>query len=669
MKNIRFITILALAMLAGAASCKKENPRGTHEIAAARTLQEKVILSAAQAGATLSDVTATAGDYTVTFHVPFHYEDENKTYESVTLLASEISGVTQDDEKIIFTFVDRATASLYFNTNEVIQIHPRDAQVKGYPGEEKTLDFTITVDDNKYGNKTYFQFLVNEIEARIDFDEESLAGTVTYTVPETETAYARFTVVKDGIRSEKSECTIAATPYQFVLSAEDITVGGKAGDAVEITCAVETDLPEYTLSCSKVEGEFFSVEGNVITVTEDNATSAVREGTIRIEEASGYFEPVIISVSQEILPAGPITTPEGCVVFTDKKMKNAMVAIADSDGDGEVSFDEALQVKEIDIVGKGVQDLTGLETFSNAWKLDARNNDIIDARIVSSLPKLYWLDLNGNPNLEEVDITGCTLIFEHCDFEKTEKLNLTILREQVSNTMWYGITADNITNAWDDRESKDFSQHQTLKCVHQHTKGEGKYPVVISGLGWLDVEINDGTFDRMMNYFVGLFSQHEDIVNYWDYLDVYVYTYISNSRKEFEARYSIEIDEEARAKKQHYIEIHDNILNECYGSIYGDDPACNLECDKKMLILTLDVATNPVQTIAMLYADVSWRQGFSTAIRLRNAMDAAYRLNNIVVEQQGKTLQSPLSNYTFKNFFNKDYNPYDHVMQFFGLPE
>ena len=88
-----------------------------------------------------------------------------------------------------------------------------------------------------------------------------------------------------------------------------------------------------------------------------------------------------------------------------------------------------------------------------------------------------------------------------------------------------------------------------------------------------------------------------------------------------------------------------------------------------MLILTLDVLPHPTQGLAFLYADVSWYQGSSRPIRLKNAMDAPYRLTRLVCEEMGATHQYTPNNYTYLDFFNKDYNPYDHVMQFFGLPE
>lgn len=671
MKNIRFITILALAMLAGAASCKKENPRGTHEIAAARTLQEKVILSAAQAGATLSDVTAAAGDYTVTFHVPFLYEDENKTYESVTLLASEISDVTQDDEKIIFTFVDRATASLFFNSTYAIQTSlPTETKIKGYPGEKKTLAFEVTDYDPRLMEQTEIHFLVNELGAEVEFNKMAMSGTVTFTVPETETACAKFTVTNEKIQSETIVYTITATPYHFELSASGIIIGAEAGATAMITCTVETDIPDYKLEYTIVEGDFFSLDGNTVTATKDNDTNAVREGAISIDEASGYFEPVIISVSQEILPDEPnITTPEGCVVFTDKKMKSAMVGIADTDGDGEVSFDEALQVKEIEIVGKGVQDLTGLEAFSNAWKLDARDNDIIDARIVSSLPRLYWLDLTGNANLEEIDITGCSLFFEHCDFEKTEKLNLTILREQVGPDPdnWQNYK-EHVTNVWDDRESTDYSQHKSLKLVHEHTKGKGTYPVVISGLGWLDVEVNNGTFDRMTNYFVNLFSKHPDIVDYWDYLDVYIYTYISDSRKEYESRKISDWSDDREEKNAYFKRAEANLENECFGSLYGD--ASVLPDEKKGLIIIINSIARPGARITpQVPTHLGWMQGALTAIRLKNSMINQFYLTKGVCETDKITLQPKVKNYTYKEFYNKEFTSYETAIEFFGLPE
>ena len=80
--------------------------------------------------------------------------------------------------------------------------------------------------------------------------------------------------------------------------------------------------------------------------------------------------------------------------------------MADKDGDDDISSEEAEAVEIINIKAKGVKDLTGLDWFKNTWKLDAGDNDIEDAMIVSELHYLHWLNLKGNKNLKCFDVRG-----------------------------------------------------------------------------------------------------------------------------------------------------------------------------------------------------------------------------------------------------------------------
>ena len=146
-----------------------------------------------------------------------------------------------------------------------------------------------------------------------------------------------------------------------------------------------------------------------------------------------------------------------------------------------------------------MKDLTGLDAFKNTWKLDARNNDIEDAMIVSELHYLHWLSLKGNKNLKCFDVRGCTSYFEVCDFEMTEDLNYYLYYRYMGVTWPDDKYSKHSHHSQDPRHTQDWSRQGECYEVYHHTKGPGKVAVVFSGIGWIDVDVNDGTFERIIH--------------------------------------------------------------------------------------------------------------------------------------------------------------------------
>ncbi|MDJ0839883.1 MAG: immunoglobulin domain-containing protein, partial [Acidobacteriota bacterium] len=69
----------------------------------------------------------------------------------------------------------------------------------------------------------------------------------------------------------------------------------------------------------------------------------------------------------------------------------------DANDDGLISTEEAEAVTGIlDLSGQGIEDLTGLDAFSNITGLDASDNDLSQWPDLSGFPNLVTLDLSGN---------------------------------------------------------------------------------------------------------------------------------------------------------------------------------------------------------------------------------------------------------------------------------
>ena len=111
----------------------------------------------------------------------------------------------------------------------------------------------------------------------------------------------------------------------------------------------------------------------------------------------------------------------------------------------------------------------------------------------------------------------------------------------------------------DDRQSADFSRHYELVKVKEHTKGSGNLAFVLSGMGFLDIDIKDGTYERAMRDLLSHISHHYQFsyADNWECFDVYYLVFVSPARTN--------VDD----YKQHWRDIQ----NKARQMIFGDDYA------------------------------------------------------------------------------------------------
>lgn len=303
----------------------------------------------------------------------------------------------------------------------------------------------------------------------------------------------------------------------------------------------------------------------------------------------------------------PPVAVEGCVAFAEWPFKDACVALADTDGDGEVSLDEALAVTELVVPGKGIQDLTGLEAFRNVWKVDARDNDIVSADVLKELHLLHWLDLRGNANLRSFDLTGCTIYFDHCLFEATENLRYRVLSRQVgvagggewstNSDPW----CEHSRHVRDERTTADWSRQDRLVKIHDRSETvtkdgrEMEYSICFTGIGYLDVDLEDGSYDRLMRDCAELFrTRYPDLTERWDCFDVYYLERIIENRFKWmgcpwDSDWAN--DPEARSMKEGYNAERRDLITGAYEAVAGENP----DGTKKVFIIQASLHPAPHQ--------------------------------------------------------------------------
>lgn len=301
------------------------------------------------------------------------------------------------------------------------------------------------------------------------------------------------------------------------------------GDGEEFTFSfiVRTNIPLAELELWTPDWISASMKDSVVTVVvSENSTYELRRDLFTVNDPKLRAWRDFFAVTQD----WHLVNGEGCVPFADRAFKKACLDVVDRDNSGDVELEEAEAVEELVLVGKGIKDLTGLDWFKNVWKLDLGDNDVEDAMIVTNLHYLHWLNLKGNKNLKCFDVRGCTSYFEVCDFEVTEDLNYYLHYRYMGVTWPDDKNCLHSHHSRDPRETVDWSRQDEIYQVYHHTVGQGRIALIFSGIGWIDVDVNDGTFERIVHQAIEALKEQPGWAEHWEYFDVYVMINMANRR-------------------------------------------------------------------------------------------------------------------------------------------
>ena len=95
------------------------------------------------------------------------------------------------------------------------------------------------------------------------------------------------------------------------------------------------------------------------------------------------------------------------VYIPDANFKNTLIALGvDTNSDGEIQFDEALNVTSLTAVGANIADFTGIESFTNLTEFFCYNNSATSLD-VSNLASLQLLRCENN-QISTLNLSGCT---------------------------------------------------------------------------------------------------------------------------------------------------------------------------------------------------------------------------------------------------------------------
>jgi hypothetical protein len=226
-------------------------------------------------------------------------------------------------------------------------------------------------------------------------------------------------------------------------------------DSISLTGTATTPFPYFTiLSDGSISVDIFAGNGFSIPTGSYTLTYTVCDGTFTAVCATKTVN--IYVNTQRVSTEKPLaakkinstnTTTYQIINFTDVNLKaklleanttnniahgldNVTILAIDTNNDGEIDTNEALQIGRLTLYNAGITNLSGLEYFTNLKRLGAPINNISNFTLTSL--NFERIDLWDNPNLSSIDVSNFP--------------NLT--RLFINNTSISSLNVSNNPNLW-----------------------------------------------------------------------------------------------------------------------------------------------------------------------------------------------------------------------------
>ena len=377
------------------------------------------------------------------------------------------------------------------------------AALYAYAGESTKYTFKVT-GQSAASAKISGGTCVNATIKAVEYNAQSGLGSVTVELDKSslEAGYAKINLaVSVGSKSTKYDYSI--TPY-YIKVKESVTVPGEAGKEIITTLILGTNIPDFAPVVS-VNADWVSYADGKLKTLQDNRTGEEREAAILVNDSGNHFGGLSVKVLQPTL--GPAPVP-GCVVFAEWPMKRACVAVADANGDGEVSFEEAMNTKKLDISNKGIVNVKGLEEFRRLEELNCSGNKI--SKLIMDDPAsfafLRTIDARNNSSNIDINCGGCwagnkiTLLYDPSINIKSDCKDYTSTKN-------------------------DFASIERLQL---HTKGKGII-IKINTEALYDIDYESGAARSIAMAIMESLFAFEPIKSLKEYFDVFFFNCLENT--------------------------------------------------------------------------------------------------------------------------------------------
>lgn len=266
-------------------------------------------------------------------------------------------------------------------------------------------------------------------------------NSIAVQVKENDTEKERNAAITIADNSSRTKVSVALKQagkkaIVFTVDIDKVSVPAEGGDfKVSVTHNIDYEIesaPDW------ISQEDKTTEGDRDTYTfKAKANKAFQERSGVIVFHNELDESVPVNVTQaEAVPTN--------IVFEDANFKAYMVANFDKDNDGEISFEEALDITKVNVKTDNIKSLAGIEYATNLKslyckgdekgqlvRLDVSKNINLDTLVCGYNP-LPALDVNNNTSLRYLDCRGAKL--SSLDLSRNTKLTyLTLLFNELTS--------------------------------------------------------------------------------------------------------------------------------------------------------------------------------------------------------------------------------------------
>ena len=365
--------------------------------------------------------------------------------------------------------------------------------------EEITLPFSTLV---REPSKLRLDVIANEDCAEVRFDPDEGVGSLTVRFPEAfdgDNAVVKLVARYGGTFKTY---VVGLRLKTMALDVEDLYFESGDEETKRVFSWVKANYAGYTLSVtSDVDWIVISDDQGTVRVLQ-NETDELRTGHISVLDDTGRFSSGIL-VSQE--PA--MRRKPGFVFFDDRKFKKGVLETADEDGDGEISLEEARRIRRLELPGRGIRSILGIEEMEGIQYIDLSGNqiDTADFSDYAVFHDLKHIDLRGNPlgkcySDEHGHAVNCGGCYEGPSFEFLGDCG------QYSEPKYY------------ECQPREFEAQYV--CLQKHTRGNGLF-LFFRDSYLLDKAYENGAAEEVFKRWIERIFEVEPYKSFRDCFSIY----------------------------------------------------------------------------------------------------------------------------------------------------
>ena len=189
--------------------------------------------------------------------------------------------------------------------------------------------------------------------------------------------------------------------------------------------------------------------------------------------------------------------PDSYVWIEDRNFRKAVIdAGLDANGNRFISREEAETITRLDLKGKDIHTLNGIECFKNLQSLDITDNARLDT-VDLSCDLRYLKSIQIDLSADYIDVTGCRLVmdFNQSPAAEIHALNTQVLR--LPDVYTPRIPESEIIREVDTYRTTDFSHNGEVMCLQEATVDRYKERFMIQILNVTDRDYETGVIEEL----------------------------------------------------------------------------------------------------------------------------------------------------------------------------